>query len=665
MLCSPPVNSVTPVATLKETNAIVAKPQSFNGYHRLLPAWLFLAGFFLLTLACSQNYHYGNTPKPQENRPGATHGQNPVAGGALTKGEWRDIQADQPVYGAAYSRAGTSSEHSGETSAKHGSSAQLYHKSNGSLVGTAHEPTPTHAPQSILDETLALCDLSQQYWQKGELESALEALDQAYSLILSLDDDDLHTGLTQQKEDLRFLISKRILEIYASRHIVVNGQYDEIPLTLNSHVEAEIRRFTTGAEKGFFKRSYQRSGLYREFIVEELKKEGLPEALSWLPLIESGYKTNALSRARALGLWQFISSTGYKFGLARNTYVDERLDPVKSTHAAIAYLKELHQMFGDWTTVLAGYNCGENRVLRTIRSQNINYLDNFWDLYERLPRETARYVPRFLATLHIVSNPAKYGLDKLVLDKPLNWETITVARQMHLKNIAKNVGASLDDLRALNPELRHSITPNTSYKLRIPVGTRDTLLATLNTIPASHIPKTKRSHYVYHRVRRGENLSTIAQRYGVSMKAIARANRLNKNYTIVTGRSLKIPTSRASAAKGETTPLTAWSKTTTHRVRKGDSLWILARRYGTTTSAIQRENKLRGSKLYIGQKLKMPAPGKSAAKSSKGQRSYTVKRGDTPFKIATRNDMSLNQFLKINRLSRKSKIYPGQRLYVY
>jgi membrane-bound lytic murein transglycosylase D len=629
-----------------------------------------LAGLFILTSACSQNQHYSHTPRPQAKHTAASRDNSSAPDQTLTKGQWQDIQADQPTYGADHSRINsqnTPGDEVAKPSAPAPARAGSENIKQATLMHAVSEPAPTHAPQSILDETLALCELSQQYWQQGELENALEALDQSYSLILSLEDNHLDAGLTQQKDDLRFLISKRILEIYASRHIVVNGQYDEIPLTLNSHVEAEIRLFTTGAEKGFFQRSYQRSGRYRDYIVQELKKEGLPEALSWLPLIESGFKTNALSRSRALGLWQFISSTGYKFGLARNTYVDERLDPVKSTHAAIAYLKELHQMFGDWTTVLAGYNCGENRVLRTIRSQNVNYLDNFWDLYERLPRETARYVPRFLATLHIVSNPEKYDLDKLVLDRPLDWETITVERQIHLKNVAKNVAASLDDMRALNPELRHLITPNEPYELRIPVGTSRTLQVALSSIPVSQVPETaKRPSHVYHRVRRGETLSTIAQRYGVNVKTIASANRLNKNYTIIAGRSLKIPTSRVSASASQATQSAAWTQTKTHRVRKGDSLWNLARRYGTTTNAIQRANNLRGSRLYIGQSLKLPTSQQSTAKASKSKnmRSYTVKRGDTPFKIANRNAMTLKQFLKINQLSRNSKIYPGQRVYL-
>jgi membrane-bound lytic murein transglycosylase D len=197
---------------------------------------------------------------------------------------------------------------------------------------------------TFLDDALEFCETAQDFWQKGELENALDALDQAYDLIIKVDTYDKPI-LTQQKDDLRFMISKRILEIYASRNIVINGNYNEIPLTLNEHVQYEIDLLTTGGEKNFFIESYKRSGLYRPMIIEALKNAGLPEELSWLPLIESGFKVNALSSARALGLWQFIPSTGYKFGLKRDIYIDERLDFEKSTEAAIAYLKELHQIF--------------------------------------------------------------------------------------------------------------------------------------------------------------------------------------------------------------------------------------------------------------------------------------------------------------------------------
>ena len=181
--------------------------------------------------------------------------------------------------------------------------------------------------------------------------------------------------------------------MYASCQVSAKGSYNEIPMVMNDHVKREIQSFQT-VERDFFVESYKRSGRYRADMVKMLKEAGIPDEISWLPLIESGFKTRALSRARAFGLWQFIPSTGYKFGLKRNDWIDERLDPQKATAAAIAYMKELHAMFGDWATVLAAYNCGEGAVARVIRNQKADYLDNFWDFYERLPRETARYYPQ-------------------------------------------------------------------------------------------------------------------------------------------------------------------------------------------------------------------------------------------------------------------------------
>jgi membrane-bound lytic murein transglycosylase D len=527
------------------------------------------------------------------------------------------------------------------------------------LPATVNSQKPKANP---IDEALELCEVSQELWQAGELEEALEALDQAYALILKVDTYD-NPKLIQQKEDLRFTISKRILEIYASRNIVVNGNYNAIPLVINKHVQAEINLFTKGAERKFFMQSLQRSGRYQPYFAAKIKEAGLPQELSWLPLIESGFKVNALSRARALGLWQFISSTGYKFGLKRDKFVDERLDPEKATQAAIAYLQELHQIFGDWATALAGYNCGEGRVLRVIRTQNINYLDNFWDLYEQLPRETARYVPRFIATLHIVGNLEKYGLDDVVLDSPLTYETVTINKQVHLKSVAQTLGVTLSQLKALNPELRYQIVPPQPYALRVPQGEAQNLIARLDQVPVAHPPQRA---YAYHRVRRGETLSTIAARYRTSPSRIARANNLRSHHYIVAGKTLKIPLGRSQRVYKSTTvrKQRATGQAHTHIVHRGDSLWNLARRYGTTTKKIQSLNNLSGSNLYIGQVLKIGEPQIANATSKDKLKVYQVKRNDTPYRIAKKHNMKLQDFLAINQLSKRSKIFPGQELWV-
>ncbi|MDM8518322.1 LysM peptidoglycan-binding domain-containing protein [Desulfobacterales bacterium HSG16] len=525
-----------------------------------------------------------------------------------------------------------------------------------------------------IDEVLDFCQTAQSLWERRDLDNALAALDNAYALILKIDTQD-NPDLTQQKEDLRFTISKRILEIYASRNIVATGKHNAIPVynssgSLNQHVQAEVNRLATGVEREFFIQSYRRSGKYRSMILAKLKAAGIPEELSWLPLIESGFKVSALSSARALGMWQFIPSTGYKFGLKRDQYIDERMDPEKATTAAIAYLKELHSMFGDWSTVLAAYNCGEGRVLREIRRQNLNYLDNFWDLYERLPRETARYVPRFLATIHIINHLDEYGIDSIQPSEPVAYETIEIRKQIHLKNAANVIGSSFRLLKELNPELKYSILPPGNYSLKIPFNTGDVLLASIDNIPTASIPVVRRSSrskskrsYIRHKVRSGQTVSSIARRYHCTIKEITRTNKIRKN-RISVGQVLKIPRKAKYKKKGSRRTARYSGRSITYVVKTGDSLWNIAKKYGTTPKQIKKRNKLNNSRISAGQKLKISSKKSQKSKVHKKSKTYKVKNGDVPLTIAKRYKMPLNRLLKINRLTSRSKIYPGQKLYV-
>ena len=459
--------------------------------------------------------------------------------------------------------------------------------------------------QNLLDTALDFYQASQELWSRGELEEAIDALDKAYSLILNVNSDS-DPAMIQEKEDLRILISRRLIEIYASRYTAVNGDHKAIPLTMNEHVEYEIKQFQT-VERNFFINSYKRSGRYIDKIVKELNEAGLPEELAWLPLVESGFNERALSPARALGLWQFIASTGYKFGLKRDNWIDERLDAEKSTKAAIAYLQELHLMFGDWTTVLAAYNSGEGNVLRVIKGQKINYLDNFWDLYERLPRETARYVPRFLATLHILKEPEQYGFDLGETEEPLSFEVVTIEKQLRLDAITKELGISGALLSDLNPELRLMVTPPTPYSLRIPPAMSEMLLAGLDSIPEwsrvrtslakRHTKGSSELSYTYHRVSKGESLSCIAERYKTTVAAISKANNIRNRPLIKTGQRLKIPLSgsKVNASKsGET-----------YTVKKGDSLWLIAQTFNTDGETLKRINNLKSSSIVVGQTIKV------------------------------------------------------------
>jgi membrane-bound lytic murein transglycosylase D len=520
---------------------------------------------------------------------------------------------------------------------------------------------PKKSDQEMLDSALEFCQASYDFWEQGDLNNAIDALDQAYSLILKVIPED-DSEILQQREDLRFTISKRIIECYSSRFTVANGINKVIPLAMNRHVETALSLFK-GRERKFFLDAYRRSGRYRPAIVRALKEAGLPEELSWLPLIESGFKIRALSRARALGLWQFIASTGYKFGLKRDHWVDERMDPEKSTSAAIAYLKELHQIFGDWTTVLAAYNCGEGTVLRCIRTQRINYLDHFWDLYEKLPIETAFYVPRFLAALHILNDPEAHGFTLPPVEEEIETEVITIDKQIHLKTMATHLGVSYETLKNLNPALRRNSTPSRPYAFKVPKGKGEILLSKLGDIPVWNPPVPA---YVRHRVRNGESLSVIARRYRTSVRAIMDVNGLRSSHYIKAGWKLKIPTRRRYTYLKETSLPARGSKIKgnfiEYIVQKGDSLWKIANRFGTTTKAIQSVNQLNHTYLQIGQILLIPQDLGALEKIK--TKTYTVLKGDSPYIIAQKYQMNLSEFLKLNQMTPRSTIFPGQVLLV-
>jgi membrane-bound lytic murein transglycosylase D len=506
--------------------------------------------------------------------------------------------------------------------------------------------------RDIMEEALELLDESREYWVKGDLENALDLLDQAYALLL---DTDGETDIARQKDDIRLLISKQILAIYSSMHTTTSGKHSEIPHIVNSDVEKEIRLFQT-VERDFFIQSHERSALYRPIILKELKKAGLPEELSWLPLVESGFKIHALSRARALGLWQFIPSTGYKYGLNRDEWIDERLDVEKSTRAAIDYLKELHGMFGDWLTVLAAYNCGEGRVLKVISRQHINYFDRFWDLYRQLPYETARYVPRFLATLQIIKNPKKYDFDLnegLERQNAYRYETVKTDKSMRLQDIARHLGTPEETIATLNSELRQNVTPDKEYNLKVPPGMAEKSAKIMDEIPKYEKP---RQVFVHYRAKRGETVVSIARKYRTSVSAIMAYNNVSSRKRLETGQRLIIPVqgtgyARArSAQQSDKDDIQVSGETIKYRAKKGDTLVSVAKRFDTTVDDIRRLNKFKKRKTLKGGQVilisnkngekqqskvsdkethkKLAKRNKEAA-SNDGTKTYTVRNGDS------------------------------------
>jgi membrane-bound lytic murein transglycosylase D len=485
-------------------------------------------------------------------------------------------------------------------------------------AGSNGQENGDSAIEEEVDEIVELLRLAQAYRDKGDMDNALKALDKAYEILLSEEEES--STVVRQKDDLRLMIARKILEIYTGKRTTTIGKASEIPLIMNADVEKEIRSFQT-IERNFFERSYERAGYYLPIMKLQLRQAGLPEELAWLPLVESGFQVHALSKARALGPWQFIPSTGYKYGLNRDSFIDERMNVEKSTQAAIAYLTDLHGLFGDWLTALAAYNCGEGRVLKVISRQQINYLDHFWDLYSQLPNETARYVPRFLATLHIVKNPKKFGMNlPEPYAKPIAYETVKTNKSMKLFDIACQMGISTDTLVMLNPELRHQITPDRPYDLKIPQGLGPQYALVADQIKESRPPappeRERKTKVVKYKVKRGDTAASISKKYGTSSKSLLSANGLKSESQVTEGKILKIPvkqrektTQVASGKKGKSKKSAAAEPAVIkYTVKKGETLTQIAKRYNTSTAEIRKMNSLSGTQLKSGQVLKIKNP---------------------------------------------------------
>jgi membrane-bound lytic murein transglycosylase D len=321
-------------------------------------------------------------------------------------------------------------------------------------------------------------------------------------------------------------------------------------------------------------------------------------------------------------MWQFIRSTGYRYGLKQDKYIDERMDPVKATRAAVRYLTELHDFFGDWTTALASYNCGELRVQNVIKAQKIDYLDNFWDVFNNLPYETARFVPRIIAVMLIVENPAKYGFTLPTPDPSLACETVTVGQPVKLASISATLGLDPLILSFLNPELRHDSTPNCDYALKVPVGYGEKVLAALPALPRYIPPDVV---YGWHSVKSGDTLGAIARHYKTSADAIMRLNGIKNPRSLQIGRKLKIPgkgdpsesepgggpAPRLSVQTTKPTETTSGGRPavqvqdakTFYVIKAGDTLFTLARQFDTTVEKIKADNRLADDGLSVGQRL--------------------------------------------------------------
>lgn len=452
------------------------------------------------------------------------------------------------------------------------------------------------------------------------------------------------------KRNRFLLIGFGVLILTFSSLIPLNGQgqeynYDAIPdvsyeemedrlscleetisLEFNQRVKDFIDYFTI-KDRNYTRDILSKKDLYFDIFEPVLKKYNLPDELKYLAIVESGLRPNAISRANAVGLWQFISSTGKIYGLRGNWYVDDRMDPYKATDAAARHLKDLYRMFNDWELALAAYNCGPGNVRKAIRRSG--YKKKFWEIYRYLPRETRGYVPQFVAMIYSLNYSVEHNLFPENTEFQMEFDTVNVSQYFHLETFAAQLNVCLDDLLALNPQIKRGALPEgtKNFALRVPVELKDSIVA--------------RRSFLY------DTAGKVGKK---ELEYLAR----------------------------NTPGSTYGRQKLTYRVRSGDVLGIIARRYHVRISDIKKWNNLRSNMIRIGQRLaiwvlptynsKTKDLYKTTARVNNqpdlsGKKIYTVKSGDTLWSISKSTNQTIEQLKELNQL-KTNNIKPGQSLIV-
>ncbi len=394
----------------------------------------------------------------------------------------------------------------------------------------------------------------------------------------------------------------------------------DIPLTINSKVEYFLNIFQTSGRSSFAK-WLSRSERYIPMMKEVLRENSLPEDLVYLAMIESGFSPNAYSPASAVGPWQFMAGTGKRYSLRIDPWIDERRDPLKSTVAAAMYLKELYSLFNkNWYLAAAGYNAGENKILRAMDMYNST---DFWELAEGsyLKRETKDYVPKLLAAAIIAKDPANYGFADVAYLPPIEFDTVIIPSRTDLDLVANLIGVSNETIRELNPGLRKWCTPPDypQYELKLPKGKKELFLSAYQKVPAEE-RYTERVAYASYRARKGDSVASIARRFGADPREVAAINRL-KHSGKLRGKLLKIPVNPICVPSGGAQSASAPGKRKKNKqlvqyytVKHGDTLTSVARRFNVTTKIIAVWNNLRLKGILMpGKKIIVAKSGETSA----------------------------------------------------
>jgi membrane-bound lytic murein transglycosylase D len=448
--------------------------------------------------------------------------------------------------------------------------------------------------------------------------------------------------------------------------------HSDLPLMMTDQVAGYINYFSTRG-RPTLEHGLTQSGRYRELIENVLKEEGVPQDLIYLAQAESGFHPYAVSRVGARGIWQFMGSRAKGYGLHHDLWVDDRQDPERSTRAAAHHLRDLYNQFGDWYLAMAAYNSGPGTVQSAVK--RTGYAD-FWELYRRnvLPKETRNYVPIIVAVAIMAKNPSQYGLQNVIPDPPMKYETVKINYPVDLRLVAECIDVTPSELQELNPSLLRKTTPKRSFDLHLPVGTADKYQAAIAAIPAD-----MRLWWRYHTVAKGETLMSLARTYRTPMKTIATANQLEMSDTIEAGAKLVIPIApgRHNSGDGQTYA----RRLTIYRVRKHDTLESVSNNLGIAPTTIRRWNRMKGDSLagrrvlYIHLpisptvaaaehqvKAKSHHASELADNKSGSPVRHTVKRGETLYSIANSYKTSVKAIKQTN--ANVATLRPGMVLVI-
>jgi peptidoglycan lytic transglycosylase D len=433
----------------------------------------------------------------------------------------------------------------------------------------------------------------------------------------------------------------------------------------------------------YLERTWSRAEQYLHYIVEQLNARSMPLELALLPVVESAFEPYAYSRARASGLWQFISGTGSHYGLKQDWWYDGRRDIVASTRAALDYLQALHDdLGGDWLLAIAAYNCGEGNVQRAInRNLRLGRPTDFWHL--KLPTETRSYVPKLLAMRRIVADPAAYGLEFSQISDERFFAQVATGGQIDLQVVAEIAGITKEELYELNPAFhRWATDPTGPYSLLVPVEAADGLEQTLLSLTPEQRMRVDR-YEVHH----GDTIASIATQYSTTPELLRHLNNMESKEKPVIGAVLLVPSTtiqlpekamRAAALVDRPGRLGGWrgSRHGLHVVRRGDTLYGIAHRLGTDVATLARLNNMGvGDPIRAGQRLvvssRAPRAASTATRASSSgsnnahQVTYTVRRGDTLYGIARLLQVTVRDLLGWNGIATDGAIRPGQKLVAF